>query len=432
MKISPKIIVQVLLLTSVWAQYPTEWAVDAHDFEHTMTLTGELRINDQLQTNTSSAVAAFSGGQCRGVVEGTQVGEDVLYFLLIYANTPGDSLDFQAWDAASETVLSLDEYMIFSSGAALGTVDSPYELSGINSFTHIQAYGETYELPEDETSMHPLDILANDSYDRSLAMMVTFPTPPLHGTLYENLDQTFTYASDLNYFGPDSFQYRVSHAYGADSAWVQLNITPVDDPLTEFELLTPSNNTLFDQNANIAQNFSWEIPIDYDGDPISYSLYFLNDDALDTSYSSIVNSFQVSIEELSRDTWLDWHVVAYDGWGMTASADTFSVQVSSLVDVDQRTFLPERMSVSQNYPNPFNPITTIEYGLPEAGDVRIIIRDVSGRTIVNKLFWNRNPGWHEFSWDGTNNNGESVGAGIYFCQIQVGLNSEVRKMVLLK
>lgn len=43
--------------------------------------------------------------------------------------------------------------------------------------------------------------------------------------------------------------------------------------------------------------------------------------------------------------------------------------------------LPTEVSLSQNYPNPFNPQTTIDYALPQAGDVSLVVYDMLGREV---------------------------------------------------
>ncbi len=439
MKTSLKILFLTLLISTVWAQYPAQWTVDAHAFEHTMTLTGELFINDELQLEATNAVAAFHNDECRGVVEGTTVGDEVIFFLLIYGNTVGDSLEFRAWDATIGNVVLLDEEMLFSSGAALGEVDAPYQLSGTNSLSYIEAFADVFEQAEDTDESVPFDILGNDVYDRSLAMVVTFPIEPQHGMLFENVDQTFTFVSDLNFFGQDSFQYRVAHEYGADSAWVQVNITPIDDPLGAFHLQSPHDNSMFEHGGSSFQEFTWEIPEELDGDPISYSLNVYDGVTLDSSYSTDANTFTVNLEDHNRDTWLDWHVVAYDGWGWTVSADTFSIQISSLLNTDPISYLPERFSLGQNYPNPFNPATKISYELPEAAIIILQVFDIHGKCMANEMLGTKAQGSHLHTFDLSNPEYSNLRSGIYLYRLSaLTLNSNTqlfkatRRMLILK
>ena len=43
--------------------------------------------------------------------------------------------------------------------------------------------------------------------------------------------------------------------------------------------------------------------------------------------------------------------------------------------------VPNNFFLEQNYPNPFNPFTTIAYGIPQAGNVKLKVFDMSGREI---------------------------------------------------
>ena len=89
-------------------------------------------------------------------------------------------------------------------------------------------------------------------------------------------------------------------------------------------------------------------------------------------------------------------------------------------------------TLSQNYPNPFNSTTTIQYDLPKESLVNIIIYDMLGKrikTISNLL---QTAGYHEIKWSATNNQGNTVVAGIYFYTIEAGKFRQTKKMVFLK
>lgn len=83
-------------------------------------------------------------------------------------------------------------------------------------------------------------------------------------------------------------------------------------------------------------------------------------------------------------------------------------------------------------PNPFDPGTTIHYGVPQGGPVTIRIYDVHGALVRTILSDRREPGVYSEKWDGTDDRHQRIGAGIYFCRIEVGGQSEVRKLVLMK
>jgi hypothetical protein len=88
--------------------------------------------------------------------------------------------------------------------------------------------------------------------------------------------------------------------------------------------------------------------------------------------------------------------------------------------------------VSQNAPNPFNPVTTIKYGLAQAGHVRLVICDLAGRKVRTLVeAWER-AGHHAVAWDGTSDAGVDVATGVYFYSIEAGPFQETRKAVHLK
>lgn len=103
--------------------------------------------------------------------------------------------------------------------------------------------------------------------------------------------------------------------------------------------------------------------------------------------------------------------------------DYNSVDLSPLnnTDVDRDNPL-----LTRNYPNPFSGKTNIEYVLPEANTVSIIVRDITGRQVaqlVNNEY--RDKGKHSVSFDGSRHS-----VGLYSYTIKAGRYSQTRKMIL--
>jgi len=94
--------------------------------------------------------------------------------------------------------------------------------------------------------------------------------------------------------------------------------------------------------------------------------------------------------------------------------------------------IPEEFTLHQNYPNPFNPITTIQYDLPKASHVRLIIYDIMGREVATIINTEMNAGYQSIIWNTRNNYGKPVSAGIYFYHLQTNDFVKTKKMVLVK
>ncbi|MDD4309370.1 MAG: T9SS type A sorting domain-containing protein [Candidatus Cloacimonetes bacterium] len=86
-----------------------------------------------------------------------------------------------------------------------------------------------------------------------------------------------------------------------------------------------------------------------------------------------------------------------------------------------------------NYPNPFNPSTMIAFALPEAGNPLLAIYNLKGQ-LVKTLVRNKDfaAGKHQVIWNGTDNNGNKVSSGVYFCRLTFNKDSVTRKMVMAK
>jgi hypothetical protein len=94
--------------------------------------------------------------------------------------------------------------------------------------------------------------------------------------------------------------------------------------------------------------------------------------------------------------------------------------------------------LEQNYPNPFNPSTMISFALPEAGKVTLAIYSVTGQIVRELANGDMPAGRHAFSWNGRDQSGHGVAAGLYLYRLVVhGENGEMlfaqtRKMAFVK
>lgn len=89
--------------------------------------------------------------------------------------------------------------------------------------------------------------------------------------------------------------------------------------------------------------------------------------------------------------------------------------------------IPETFALHPAYPNPFNPSTSIDFSLPEAADVSLVIYDVSGRQVARLAKGIMQPGRHSVVFQANH-----LATGVYFYQLQAGSFTQVRKMMLLK
>ncbi len=87
--------------------------------------------------------------------------------------------------------------------------------------------------------------------------------------------------------------------------------------------------------------------------------------------------------------------------------------------------VPEEFTLKA-YPNPFNPTTTIEFTMPEAGNVSLAIFDNTGR-VVETMTRAANAGTVTFEW-----NAEGRTSGTYFARVSSSGVNRVVPLVLLK
>jgi hypothetical protein len=84
-------------------------------------------------------------------------------------------------------------------------------------------------------------------------------------------------------------------------------------------------------------------------------------------------------------------------------------------------------SLSQNFPNPFNPTTSINFSIPKAGLVKLVVYDVLGKEVATLVNGEQTVGTYQVTFDAS-----KLTSGIYFYKITSGDFSDVKKMMLVK
>jgi hypothetical protein len=94
--------------------------------------------------------------------------------------------------------------------------------------------------------------------------------------------------------------------------------------------------------------------------------------------------------------------------------------------------LPTVYSLNQNFPNPFNPTTTIEYSIPQSGNVELVVYNMAGQKVRTLIEQSQSAAFYKVVWDGRNDSGEAVASGLYFYRLVSGNFSKIAKMTLVK
>jgi len=103
-------------------------------------------------------------------------------------------------------------------------------------------------------------------------------------------------------------------------------------------------------------------------------------------------------------------------------------------DVKDKTDLglPKVFALNQNYPNPFNPMTTIDFALPTASYVKMVVYNLLGQKIKTLVDEELTAGYKSVTWDGTTEGGSAAASGIYFYKIEAKNFTSTKKLMLLK
>ncbi|MFZ1323395.1 MAG: T9SS type A sorting domain-containing protein, partial [Ignavibacteria bacterium] len=174
--------------------------------------------------------------------------------------------------------------------------------------------------------------------------------------------------------------------------------------------------------------------------------------SLNWSTSSEINNsgFEIERSLVSNSGNSTWKKIGYrEGNGNSTSGNSYSFSDNNLntgmysyrlkqidfngsfeyhnLSNDVEIGVPTEFNLSQNYPNPFNPSTKIDFQIPENGNVKITLYDMTGREVAVILNEVKEAGYYNVNFNGSN-----LSTGAYFYRINANDFTATKKMTLIK
>jgi len=251
---------------------------------------------------------------------------------------------------------------------------------------------------------------------------------------------------EVNWNGVGTITVIVSDEDGlSDTTSFDVTVIPVNDSPEVFTILYPTLSDTFSTHIDndTAIPFRWQESYDVDSD-ITYRLtieleFFGNtytdvhENITDTTLSVSSNSLDPMLNVTSQDEAVfTYYVHASDEENEVPSDSGHFVLSNSSLSTINKVIIPEAFALHQNYPNPFNPITEIRYDLPINSLVSVTVYDMMGREVKNLVNGIQTAGFRSVKWDATNNNNQTVSAGLYIYSIYSDNYIDTKKMILLK
>ncbi|MDR9416463.1 MAG: LamG-like jellyroll fold domain-containing protein [Gracilimonas sp.] len=107
---------------------------------------------------------------------------------------------------------------------------------------------------------------------------------------------------------------------------------------------------------------------------------------------------------------------------------TLTIISSQAANNERLVYIPDVVELSQNYPNPFNPTTTIDYGVPEAGEVTLDVFNMLGQKVATLLNGEKkSAGRFSVQFDAGR-----LASGLYLYRLKAGSTVITKKLTLIK
>ena len=262
-----------------------------------------------------------------------------------------------------------------------------------------------WDAPAVQTTRHNNVAQRAESMDRSLEGYNVY----LDGSLVaEDVTNTFYQFTDLDNF--------TEYTAGVEAVFTTGTSSLITVDFTYGEELVPPTNAACTAHGV----FTWDAPA---RDLTGYNVY------LDGTMVTYTGETTYTFTGLTNGQQYTASVAAlYDFGQSTAIEVQFTYDETGVGNED----IPAVNAWRGNFPNPFNPSTTLRFDLAEPQNVRIDIFNSRGQKVCTLLNEAYSAGHHTATWNGTNENGQTMPSGIYMGRIVTPSFSSTFKMIMMK
>ena len=395
-RLSFSIVVYFSLLV---ASIPDNWNFTSANYERYMTVTSTLQLNNQISDSEHIALGAFVDGECRGHVYPVLVGNQLVYFLMVYSNDINEIVSFSIYDNISEEIVDVNEMVIFESSVSFGSPDVPYSLSAYN---YLVGDFNTDGVLDVADIVGIINVIINQAEYSE------------HVSLDLNADGVIS-VTDIVAFVTmllDADLGRQIVWYYNGEEWVHDNMR--GEVVSQSTIYNNSNDLSIYSNGDIAG-----IQLEVEGD------YSINNNYIPEGWSMHYSNNVILMYSLDGSHLTQNKLFEYTGdLTITNSliVDWYGGQTTS-----EHIEAPSTYKLIESFPNPFNPSTNIKFTLPEESNVNISIYNIHGKLIEELYEGVSLPGVKQLQWDASQQS-----SGIYFVKMMSNKYKETQKITLIK
>ncbi len=395
-------LILLVFFSSPNLQAQSGWSVIPSDYQFSMTITGDALIDCQYSISSNDEIAAFVGGDLRGVVNfGTTVNGKNLAYLIVYSNvSQGETVDFKLYDESTASYIDLLNELIFEENGSVGNGGQAYEFLNNYPPTALNALDvEIFDtsIAQDSVASFEVVDLDNSSYTYTLTNSASNDNDN-----FQIVNNQLLLVNDVDFVSQGSYNIEIT---ATDNGGCSITETFTLDVINTND--APYDIQFLDDDNAIKEN-----------EPVGTvvgDLIVLDSTLIDThvfTLDSPSNYFSISGTQLLSEEIFDYEMqneyVIYirvtDASG-NSYTEEFTIDILDVIELDD---LKANNIITPNGDG-FNDYFTIP-NIELFSDFEFVVYNENG----NRIFRRTSSAGYNNLWDGKSLDGQQLPSGTYY------------------